>query len=99
MLVTKSKVSTDLISIADQCQVSESVSSFVSHMHKQLTEISDKIAQNNVNHGIRADDRNRLNIFNVGDFVQKLYACSSDPFQILMKLNDNIYVIDFPINI
>ena len=56
-------------------------------------EISNKFAQNNTNHGIRADDRNRLNNFNVGD-VQKLHACSSDPFQILMKLNDNINVID-----
>ena len=64
-------------------------------------EISDKIAQNNAKHRIRGDDRNRLNTFNVGD-VQKLHAYSSDPFQILMKLNDNIYVInlfiDFGIN-
>jgi len=62
-------------------------------MHEQSTEISNKIAQNNVNHGIGVDDRNRLNTFNVGDIVQKLHACSSDPFQILMKLNDNIHGI------
>ena len=98
MLVIKSKFSTDLVVIADQCQVSESASSFVSHMHKQLTKISDKIAQNNVNHGIRADDRNRLNTFNVSGVVQKLHACSSHPFQILMKLNDNIYVINLSID-
>ena len=69
-------------------------SSLASHMHTLHDEISDKIAQNNANHGIRADDRNILNIFNVGDVIQKLHACSSYPFQILMKLNDNIYVID-----
>ena len=63
-------------------------------MHEQPTEISDKIAQNNNNHRIRANDRNILNTFNVGD-VQKLHACSLDAFQILMKLNDNIYVIIF----
>ena len=62
-------------------------------MHEQPTKISDKTALNNANHGIRADDRNRLNTFNVGN-VHKLYACSSDPFQIFMKLNDDIYVID-----
>ena len=67
-------------------------------MHEQLTKFSDKIAQSNANHGIRADDRNRLNTFNVGDVVQKLHACSSDPFPILMKLNDDIYVIDLPID-
>jgi len=44
-------------------------------VHEQSTEISDKIARNNANHGIRADDRNRLNTFNVGDIVPKLHAC------------------------
>ena len=46
---------------------------------------------------IRADNRNRLNTFNISD-VQKLHACSSDPFQVLMKLNDNIYIIDLSID-
>jgi len=41
---------------------------------------------------------NRLNTFSVGDVVQKLHACSSDPIQMLMKLNDDIYVIDLPID-
>jgi len=58
-------------------------------VHEQPTDISDKIARNNVNHGIRADDRNKLNTFNVD--VQKLHACSSDSFQISMKLNDICY--------
>ena len=40
---------------------------------------------------------NRLNTFNV-DIVQKLNACSFNPFQILMKLNNNIYVIDLLID-
>ena len=86
------KFSTDLISIADQYQVIESASSFASHV-LEPTKISDKITQNNVNHEIRADVRNRLNTSNVGG-VQKLHACSSDRFPILMKLNDDIYVID-----
>jgi len=60
--------------------------------------ISDEIAQHNANHGKRTDDRNKLNTFNVGDVIQKFYACSSDPFQILMKLNYDIYIIDLPID-
>ena len=65
MLNTKSKFSTNLLSTVDQYQVIEFalsfVSSFASHMHKQPIDISDKIAQNNANHGMRADDRNILN--------------------------------------
>ena len=38
--------------------------------------------------------KENINTFNVGD-IQKLHACSSDSFQILMKLNDDIYVIIF----
>ena len=64
-------------------------------MHKQPTEISDKIVQNNTNNRIQAHDKNILNTFNVSNVFQKLYACSSDPFQILMNLKDDIYVIDF----
>ena len=60
-------------------------------------EISDKIAQNNDNHRIRVDYRNKLNTCNVGD-VQKFHACSSDLFQIWMKFNYDIYVIDLTIN-
>ena len=63
-------------------------------MYKRHNEISDKIAQNNATHDLRVDVRNRLKTFNVGDIVLKLHACSSDLFQILMKLNYNIYVID-----
>ena len=72
MLSTKSKFSTD-IPIVDQYQDIELASSFASHVHEQPTEVSDKIAQNNANHGIRADNRNTLNTFNIGD-VQKLHA-------------------------
>ena len=71
MLGTKSKYSTDFIPIADRYQVIQSALSFAlsfaSHVHEQSMEISDKVAQNNTNHGIRADDRNKLNTFNVGD--------------------------------
>ena len=97
MLGTKSKFIIDFIPIADQYKVIESSSSvasfFASYVHTPHNKISDKIAQNNTNHGIRVGDRNRLSTFNVGD-VQKLHDCSSSPFQILMKLNDNIYIID-----
>ena len=93
MLDIKSKFFTDFIPVADQYKVTEYASSVASssasHVHTSHEEISDKIAQNNANHEIRADDKNRLNTFNIGD-VQKFHACSSDPFQILMKLNDDI---------
>jgi len=65
MLSTKSKFSIDLIMIADQYPINESAlsyaSSFASCVHEQPMKISDKIAQNNDNHGIQANDRNRLN--------------------------------------
>jgi len=63
-----------------------------------LLKISDKIIQNNVNHVIRADDRNRLNTFNVGD-VKQLHASCANQFQILIKLNDNVYAINLSINV
>ena len=84
MLGTKSKFFIDLIPIADQYKVIESISPvasfFASQMHTPHNEISDKIAQNNVNHGIWTDDKNMLNTFNVGD-VKKLHGCSSDQFK------------------
>ena len=95
MLGTKSKISIELIPITDQYQVIESASS-ASHVHKP-TEISDKIAQKIANHEIRADVRNRLNTFKVSD-VQKLHAYNSNSFQILIKLNDNIYIIDLSLD-
>ena len=82
----------DLISITDHYKVSESASSFASsvasHVHELHKEISDKIALNNSNYELRADIRNKLKTFNVGD-VKKLHASNVDPFQILNKLNDN----------
>ena len=84
MLSTKLKFSTDLIPIADQYKLTEFaspiVSSFASHVHTLHDEISDKIAQNNTNHGIRIDDRNKLNTFNVDVYIQKFHACNSDQF-------------------
>ena len=47
---------------------------------------------------MRADDRNILKTFNVGD-VKQLHTCNADPFQILMKLNDNVYAINLSINV
>jgi len=56
MLGTKLKFSTDLIPLVDQYKVNESASpvasSFASHVHTPHDEISGKIVQNNVNHGI-----------------------------------------------
>ena len=39
-----------------------------------------------------------LKTFKVGEVVKKLHVCSVDPFQILNKLNNDVYVIDFGIN-
>ena len=61
MLGTKSKFSINPYLIADQYQVIESASSFAAHVHEQPMEIGDKIAQNDANHKIRADDKNGLN--------------------------------------
>jgi len=63
----------------------------VYELHKKII---DKIARNNANYDLRADVKN----FNGGEAVKKLHACSANPFQILHKLNDNIYVIDFSIS-
>jgi len=48
---------------------------------------------------MRVNDRNKLKKFSVGDVVKLLHACSVDPFQILMTLNDNVYVINLSINV
>jgi len=61
------------------------------HVGESHENIGDKVAQNN--HEMRADDRNRLKTFNVG-VLKQLHACSTDPFQILMELNDNVYAIN-----
>jgi len=97
MLSTKSKFSISLVPIANPDRSSEFASSFpsnkfvsfASHVPESHEEINEKIEQNNDNHEMRADDRNILKTFNVGD-VKQLHACSVDPFQILMKLNDNV---------
>ena len=92
---------TDLIPIADRYKIFESASSFASfvasHVHELHEKISDKVAQNNANYTIRTYVRNILKTFYVGD-VNELHACSADLFQILNKLNDNAYVIDFDIS-
>ena len=77
----------------------EYVSSFTSHVHESHEVISDKLAQNNANHEMRVDDTNRLKTFNVGNIVKQLHICSANPFQILMKLHDNVYAINLFINV
>jgi len=47
---------------------------------------------------MRANKRNTLKTFYIGD-VKQLNACNADPFQILKKLNGNVYAINFFINI
>ena len=98
----------DLIPMSDHIRASNFTSSFASHVHDLHKEVMDKIAQSNANYKLRADVRKRFKTFNVGDYVnirirpeqilpgtvKKLHARSSDPFQILKKLNYNAYVID-----
>jgi len=71
MLGTKSKFFRELIPIVDQYKLIKSASpvasSFASHVHTSHDELSYKIAQNNVNHEIQTDDRNKLKTFNVGE--------------------------------
>jgi len=50
-----------------------------------------KLVQNNVHYKIRIDNRKLFKTFTVGYVV--LHAFSTDPFQILKKLNCNAYVI------
>ena len=61
-------------------------------------EISDRIAQSNVNNKLWADIRKRLKTFNIGEFVMdqihpKRFSLgtirSAGPFHILKKLNNN----------
>ena len=59
----------DLILITDHYMVSESASTFASHMHELHKEISDRIIQNNTNCKLRDNVKKRLKTFNVGDFV------------------------------
>ena len=98
----------DLIPVAEHYRASETASAFASHMHKLHKKISNKIAESNANYKLRADVRNILRTFCIGDFlmvqilperfplgiVEKLHAHSASPFQIFKKLNDNAYVID-----
>jgi len=89
MLSTKLKFSIDFVLISNHDRSSEfalsfasteSVSSFVSYAHESHKEISDKLAQNNANHELWADDRNLLKTFNVDD-VKQLHACSAIHFK------------------
>jgi len=38
-------------------------------VHESQEKITDKVAQNNINYEMRADGRNRLSNFNIGDVV------------------------------
>ena len=89
MLHTKSKFYIDLVSIANYDRSNkftssfgstESTSLFASLVHELYKKISDKVAKNNANHEMQADDRNKLKTFNVGDIVKQLHAYSADPF-------------------
>jgi len=85
----------DCILIVEYYRASEF--KFASHVYELHKKISDKITQNNTNYKLRAGVKNRLKAFNVDD-VKKLHTYSADPFQILNKLNNNAYVIDFDIS-
>ena len=103
----------DLIPMVDHYRVSESASSFATHMHELHKVISDKIKQSNFNYKLRADVRRKFKTFDIGDLVmvrirperfppgtvKKLHARSAGPFKILTKLNDNVDLPeDFEIN-
>ena len=104
MLRIKSKFSIAFQFLID-CQTEvvhkSALSSFASHVQVELyhnlhKEVMDKIAQNNANYEIQIDIWKLFKTFNVGDVI--LLANSTDPFQILKKLNCHIYVIDFGIS-
>ena len=52
----------ELISMADHYRVSESASSFTTHMHDLHKEIDDKIEQSNFDYKLRADVRKNLEL-------------------------------------
>jgi len=57
----------DLIPMVDHYIVSESASSFATHMHKLHKVISDKFEQSNLNYKLGADVRKKFKTFNVRD--------------------------------
>ena len=104
VLDTKMKLSTAFQPLTD-CQSEvihkSALPYFASHVHMKShhdlhKEVIDKIAQYNANYEMWNDIRKLFKIFNVGDVV--LRASSTDLFQILKKLNCNVYVIDYNIS-
>ena len=100
----------DLLPMVDHYRVSESASSFVTHMHELHEVIKDKIKQKQLWLRLGADTRRKFKTFDVDDFVmvwirpkrfplgivKKLHARCVGLFKILTKLNDNVYDIDLP---
>jgi len=77
------------------------LSSFTSHVHVESyhdlhKEVMDKIAQHNANYEIQIDISKLFKTFNFGDVILRAFSINS--FQILKKLNCNVYVIDFGIS-
>ena len=88
--------------------MSDSASTFASHIRALYEEIREKIMKDNADYKVSADLHHRLRTFNIGDYVmvrmrperlplgtmKKLHARSTVPFQILKRINSNAYVVD-----
>ncbi|KAI0507337.1 hypothetical protein KFK09_013459 [Dendrobium nobile] len=108
--VFKPRQSLDLIPMCYRYEISESASSFASHMHELHKEIARQIKKSNNDYKLYANLKRKFKTFEVGESmmvqirlewfpqgtIKKLHAKSTGPFKIIKKINDNAYVVDLP---